>query len=609
MQDNLKERIKEVPEVPGVYIFKDEKGNVIYIGKAKNLKERLKEHFYSSYNHPRFEKLISKTFDFDYIVTDSEADSFLLEANLIKKYLPKYNVRLKDDKKYPYLKITINEEYPRIFKTRDIREDGSIIFGPFHSAKSLMKTLKIVLRIFPIRTCKYKLPSNVKINPCLEYYIKRCPAPCVPGNISPEEYKENVKKLIEFFSGKTNEIENWLEREIKIASKNLNFEKAMVLRDRLFALREIHKGYITQMEEGVSMDVIGFSRISKYALCLVFPIRKGRLQDKEDYLLEFPEEVSNEEIMEEFLVQYYSKGIIGGKKILIPLKIQNKRVIEEMLKNKRGLNLKISFKPKDSKEKRILEMANENAKFSLEEKLLEKGLLQEKVPISLLEIKDIFGLEKIPERIEAIDISQIFGDERVGAVVVFEGGKPKKSEYRKYKIKYTESSSDAHMIYEVIKRRIRRLKEENKNFPDIFIIDGGKPQLSLALKALKEENSENICVCAFAKTFDQFYFPDGKMITIPKTKRSALKLLKIIRNEAHRFAITYHRKKREKKIKSSIIDKIEGIGEKKKIMLLRYFGSPEKLFSASKEEIKKVKGIGEKLAEKIYEEIHKIEGS
>lgn len=607
MQDELKEKIKDLPELPGVYLFKDKKGNVIYVGKAKNIKERVREHFSISLRHPRFEKLISNTFDFDYIVTDSEADSFLLEANLIKKYLPKYNVRLKDDKKYPYLKITLNEKYPRIFKTRDIREDGSLIFGPFHSAKSLMKTLKIILKIFPIRTCKYKLPSRQKINPCLEYHIKRCPAPCVPGNISEEEYRENVRKLIEFFSGESENVEKWLENEIKIASENLNFEKAAILRDRLFALRDIHKGYVAHMDEDVFIDVIGFSRVSKYAMCLIIPIRKGRIWDKEDYLLEFPEETPDEEIIEEFLIQFYSRGIIGARKILLPFEIPNKEMIEKVLKEKRELNLKISFKPKDEKEKRLIQMANENAKLALDEKLLEKGVLKERVPVSLIEIKDLFNIEKLPERIEAVDISQTFGDERVGAVVVFEKGKPKKSEYRKYKIKYTESFSDAQMIYEVVKRRIKRLKEENKEFPDILIIDGGKPQLSFAVKALKEEGIENLCVCSFAKTFDQLYFPDGRMIVCPRNKRNALKLLKLIRNEAHRFAITYHRKKRKEKIKKSILDEIEGIGREKKIMLLRYFGSPERIFSASIEEIKKVKGIGEKLATKIYEKLHKIE--
>ncbi len=606
MQDKWKDKVKDVPEVPGVYIFKDRKGSALYIGKAKNLRDRLRNHASDIQENPRFKKFLLKVRDFDYMVTDSEAEALLLEANLIKKHSPKYNVRLKDDKKYPYLKVTTYEKYPRIFKTRDIREDGSLLFGPFHSAKALMKTLKIILKVFPIRTCKYKLPSKQKINPCLEYHIKRCPAPCVPGMITEEDYKENVRKLVEFFSGKTQGIEKWLEDEIKKASKKMEFEKASILRDRLYALREIHGGYITHVEEEIFLDVIGFSRIGRYAMCLILPVRKGRILDKEPYLLEFPEEASNEEIIEEFLLQLYSKGVIGGEKVIIPFRIKEKKLIEDTLKQKRGLDIKIIHKVKEKREKKLLEMANENAKFTLEEELLKRGVFKQRIPQSLIEIKELFNLSKIPERIEALDISQIFGDERVGAVVVFEKGKPRKSEYRKYRIKHTESHSDAHMIYEVTKRRIKRLVKEKQNFPDIFIIDGGKPQLTFALKAFKEENMKDICVCAFAKTFDQIYFTDGKMIIVPRNKRNALRLLKLIRREAHRFTITYHRKRREKKIKKSVLDEIEGIGEKKKMTLLRYFGSAERIFSASPDEIKKVKGIGEKLARKIYEEIHGV---
>ncbi len=606
MQDKWKDKIKGVPELSGVYIFKDKKGGILYIGKAKNLKKRLRNHTSNTQVNPRFKKFLSRVQNFDYMVTDSEAEALLLEANLIKKYSPKYNVRLKDDKKYPYLKITAYEKYPRIFKTRDIREDGSLLFGPFHSTRALMKTLKIVLKIFPIRTCKYKLPSRQKINPCLEYYIKRCPAPCVPGMIKEEDYKENVKKLVEFFSGKTKNIEKWLEDEIRKASNKMEFEKASILRDRLYALREIHRGYITHVAEEISLDVIGFSRIGKYAMCLLLPVRRGRILDKEPYLFELPQEASNDEVIQEFLLQFYSKGVIGAEKIIIPFKIKEKKLIEDILKQKRGLNIKIVYKIKGEREKKILEMAKENTKFTLKEELLKRGVFKERIPSSLIEIKELFRLSKTPKRIEALDISQTFGDERVGAIVVFEKGRPKKSEYRKFRIKYTESHSDAHMIYEITKRRIKRLVNEGEKPPDIFMIDGGKHQLAFALKAFKEENLQGTCVCAFAKTFDQIYFTDGKMLVIPRNKRNALKLLKLIRKEAHRFAITYHRKKREKKMKKSVLDEIEGIGEKKKIMLLRYFGSAERIFSASPDEIKKVKGIGEKLARKIYEEIHGV---
>jgi len=596
-----KENLKYVPEKPGVYLFYDKKKRLLYVGKARNLRERIKTHMNMEYENPRLNLMIKKVSDFEFITTSSEPEALLLENNLIKAKKPKFNIRLRDDKKYPYLKITLNETYPRIFTTRDLRDDGSILIGPFHSAKSLRRALRMTLRIFPIRTCKYKLPSKRKINPCLEYELKRCPAPCVQEWVEPDEYKETVKKAIDFFMGRTESVEDYLLKEIEKAKQNLEFEKAARLRDALYSIRELSRTQQAVLNEDKSIDIITCSIHHPYASVCLFRIRNGKLLDRETFILDAPLGSEEKDVIYSFCLQYYLSGILGAKEVVIKKFFDELKEIEKALLVKRNVEIKFR-EPNIEEEKNLLRLAEENARFKLEEYYIEKKgkILPSK---GVIELKEALNLEKFPFHIECLDISHTFGEERVGAIVVFKNGKPDKKSYRKFKIKTESAKSDPYMVREVVLRRFKRLKEEGEEFPDLFIIDGGKPQLSAATSALKELGISDVNICAFAKTFDQLYFPDGRLVMIPK-KSYGIKLLRNIRSEAHRFAISYHRVKRGKKVKVSELDGIPGIGEQKKMEILKYFGSIEKLKGASVDEIARVKGIGKKLAEIIYEKLH-----
>ncbi|MEN3044827.1 MAG: excinuclease ABC subunit UvrC [Candidatus Hydrothermales bacterium] len=596
-----KDNLFNVPEKPGVYLFFDKKGNLLYVGKARNLKERLKTHMTVEYENPRLRLLLNRINTFQFITTASEPEALLLENNLIKSKKPRFNIRLRDDKKYPYIKLTVNEKFPRIFTTRDLRDDGSLLIGPFHSAKSLRKALRVALKIFPIRTCKYVLPSKRKINPCLEYDLKRCPAPCVEGLVSAEEYREVVKKLVFFFSGNTKSVEDYLLDEIEKLKENLDFEKAARLRDILYSIREISRTQTAVLDENKSIDVLAASVHYPFASVCILRVRNGKLIDIESFILDNPISSDEKEVIFSFISQYYLSGIIGSEEVVVEMLREDHYEVQEALRIKRNVSIRFR-EPQNNDEEKLIKMAKENAEYKLEEYFSEK---KGKVIISksVVELKENLNLPFHPIHIECLDISHSFGDERVAAIVVFKNGKKDKKLYRKFKIKTEDIKSDPHMVYEVVKRRFKRLKEENGKLPDLFIIDGGKAQLSAAVKALRELDISDVAICAFAKTYDQLYFPDGRVVMIPK-KSSAIKLLRGIRGEAHRFALTYHRDKMVKKIKISELDGIPGIGEKKKVEILRYFGSIERLKGASVDEISKVRGIGKKLAEIIYERLH-----
>jgi len=596
-----RENLKYVPEKPGVYLFYDKKNRLLYVGKARNLRDRIKTYMSTEQENPRLNLMLKRVSNFEFITTSSEPEALLLENNLIKAKKPKFNVRLRDDKKYPYLKITLNEKYPRIFTTRDLKDDGSLLIGPFHSAKALRKALRMTLRIFPIRTCKYKLPSKRRINPCLEYELKRCPAPCVPGWVKPERYREVVNKAVEFFMGRTESVEDFLLKEIEKAKDNLEFEKAVRLRDALYSIRELSRTQQVVLNEDKSVDIIASSTYHPFTSVCLFRIRKGKLLDRENFILDVPLGSEEKEIIYSFCFQYYLSGILGAKEVVVKNFFNELKEIEEALLIKRNVQVKFR-EPMGEEERNLLKLAEENARFKLEEYYIEKKgrILPSK---GVIELKEALGLKKFPFYIECLDISHTFGEERVGAIVVFKNGKPDKKSYRKFKIKTESAKSDPHMVKEVVLRRFKRLKDEGEEFPDLFIIDGGKPQLSVAFSALKEIGISDVNICAFAKTFDQLYFPDGKTVMIPK-KSHGIKLLKNIRSEAHRFALSYHRAKRDKKVKVSELDGIPGLGEQKKIEILKYFGSIERLKGASLDEIARVKGIGKKLAEIIYEKLH-----
>jgi excinuclease ABC subunit C len=589
LHESLINKINNAPTTCGVYLFKNKEGKIIYIGKARNLKERLK-YYLSPQPDIRRNSLIREIADLDIIVTSSESDALILEDNLIKINKPKYNIRLKDDKKFPYLKITINEEYPRIFPTRNLKKDGSILFGPYTSAKNLRQALRLVKRIFKIRTCNKKLPLTIPERPCLNYRLNLCLGPC-QNNVDKELYQERVKEVIEFLSGKSENLIKEIEKKMWRAAAKEDFEKAAILRNQLFALQELRKKHEVIFNEKKSMDVVGLAKEKNLAVCLILKIREGKLISKEEYPFNLPLTNTDEEILESLLSSVYLHSYDIPDEIILPKKVENTEIFIETIEKRRKIKLKITI-PQRGEKKKLLSLANKNAEIKLLEILPTPQL-----PKANVELGNYLSLPKTPMRIEGVDISNLGGKYACGSIIVFEGINPKKSEYRRFKIKTISGQDDYGMMTEVLRRRLKRLIEENKPLPDLVLVDGGKGHLAVANKVYKEFK-EDIPILAFAKKSDTLYFEDGKVISIPAYS-PALKLLKRIRDEAHRFAITYHKKLRKKSLKKSILDEIKGVGEKRKLLLLNTFGSIEGIKNAKIEELAKI--IPRKLAEKIHQ--------
>ena len=616
---SMKGRFDEAPERPGVYLLKDQRDKIVYVGKARNLKDRLRA-YTTTQEDPRKASLISRATNVDYIVTNSEVEALVLEENLIKLNKPKFNVRLKDDKKFPYLKITVQEKYPRIFPTRNLRKDGSILFGPYTSAKALRRAIKGVKRIFQIRTCNKRLPCPIPLRPCLNFPMNRCLGPC-RGIVSEELYRERVNNVIAFLSGKSDKISSELEKRMFGASANEDFEKAAIIRDQLMALREIMRNQPAVFSDKKARDIFGLARTKTLAFATRFKVREGKLSGKEEYPLILTRGTKDSEILESLLRSIYTHTFDLADEVILPVELDSE-VIQPLIKwfkEKRDRTVKI-YQPKRGEKIRLLNLANSNADVGLAEIVPVPKIHQ-----ANLDLQYFLGLDKPPRIIEGVDISNISGKSATGSIVVFHDYYPYKPDYRLFKIKTVAGPNDYAMMEEVLSRRVKRQIKENRLLADLVLIDGGKGQLSTAIRAYNDairstqdagpqsselsgvkreaSNVKPPAFLAFAKRTDTLYYEDGREISIPASS-SALKLLKRIRDEAHRFAITYHKKLRGKTLFVSELDELRGIGEKRKIALIRYFGSLEKLKLATVQEIAKVKLIGKSFAEKIYEYLH-----
>lgn len=594
---DISRKLKGLPHKPGVYLMKDARGRVIYVGKAQSLRDRLRAYFGSTTGlHPRSQTLLSKIEDFEYIVTDNPVEALILEANLIKLHLPRYNVRLKDDKKYPYIKVTIKEDYPRVFPTRNLKKDGSILFGPYTNVKAMKKALRTAKKIFPVRSCKGKLPEKL----CLDYHIQRCYGPC-EAKISKEEYQHMVQELCHFLSGKSKRVEEELEERMRTLAAELRFEEAARIRDQLNSVTEIVRKQRVVFSDEIDRDVIGLARAGKTSCTVVFQIRDGKLIGREHYFLEGLKRIDDVEVLTTFVGQYYKNSYFLPDEIMLPFEIEERDNFESWLSRRKRKRVKFHF-PKIGDKAKLLRMAEKNAGLILEEELLRK---KEKAPASVLELQRMLSLEKPPRSIEAFDISNIFGEYSVGSSVLFKDGRPKKSGYRKYRVKTVSGIDDFAMTGEIVERRFRRLVEE-KQLPDLVLIDGGIGQLRKATEAMKDAGVE-LPTFGLAKRFDELHLADGRVLSLPKTSM-ALKLLQRVRDEAHRFAVSYHRQLRQKGTRASILDEVPGIGEVKKRELIKAFGSLEELRKASVEEIAEVKGIGPVFAGRIWEFLHRDSG-
>lgn len=589
MKKELQSKIKETPALPGVYLFKNAKNRVIYIGKAAHLKHRL-----TSYLNPdlRNRTMVSHAADIDIIITNSDVEALTLEESLIKLHKPRFNVRLKDDKKFPYLKITIQEKFPRIMFTRDIRPDGSMIFGPYTNARALRQTRDALCRVFKLVSCTKDLTKKYE-RPCLEYGLGRCSGPCT-GNISEQDYMVFVKKAITFLRGNSEYLEKEIEKRMWHYAQQEKFEAAAPLRDQLLAIRRISQRQQVVTKTNISRDVIGFSRSGYTGVACLFRIRESRLIGKEIFHLKINPQTSDEEIASSFIRLIYTHLSFLPREIVISARPQEWDIQSRWFKEKK-YTVRLSTGTR-GETRRLLAWAQKNA-----ESELAKRITKRRIPSAILELQNILRLEKPPRWIEAFDVSNIGKKFAVGSSVAFRDGLPYKQRYRRYRIKRVTGQNDFAMIKEIVSRRLNDLKKVKKA-PDLMLIDGGKGQLSSAVRAIRELNA-TLPIFALAKKHEELYDPYGNIVSMPASSRGII-LLRRLRNEAHRFAIKYHRLVRGKHITESMLDAISGIGKKKKLLLLKYFGSVDAIRKASEEDISKVSGIGKKYARVIYEALH-----
>jgi excinuclease ABC subunit C len=616
---DIEEELKKLPAKPGVYIMHDKHDTIIYVGKAISLKNRVRQYFQSSRNlTPKIVQMVSRIDHFEYIITDSELEALVLECNLIKEHRPKYNTMLKDDKTYPYIKVTVNETFPRILFARQMKKDKAKYFGPYTSAGAVKDTIDLIQKIYNIRNCNRNLPKDIgKERPCLYYHIKQCKAPC-QGYINEEEYKKSVGQALEFLNGNYSMVTKLLEEKMLNASENLEFEEAAGFRDLLNSVKQIAQKQKITSSEQEDRDIIAFARAGDEAVVQVFFIRSGKLIGREHFHVTGVEHDSRSEVLTSFVKQFYAGTPFIPRDVILQEPILEEEVIVEWLTKKRGQKVYIKV-PKKGEKNRLVELAEKNASLVLQ---------QDSEKIKREELKTIGAVKQIAEwldlpsiaRMESFDISNISGFDSVGSMVVYENGKPKRNDYRKFKIKWVKGADDYASMHEVLTRRfthgIQEEKElQDKNidleygsftrYPDLILMDGGRGQVNIALKVL-EELKLNIPVCGMVKDDNHrtrgLYYNNTE---IPiDTKSEAFKLITRIQDETHRFAIEYHRSLRSKGQVHSILDDIEGIGSTRRKALMKHFGSLESIKEATIEELTRVASMNERSARQVYDFFH-----
>jgi excinuclease ABC subunit C len=600
--NQLEDKLAFLPTRPGVYLMKDKTGNIIYVGKARNLRSRIRSYFQAPADQPiKTCVLVSKVNDFDYLVTDTEKEALILENNLIKRYKPRYNVNLKDDKQFLYLKLTVKEQFPRLIFVRRIEKDNALYFGPYASASAVRETLQIIHKLFPIRKCSQRIFKN-RVRPCINYQLKRCLGPCC-YEVNQAEYQQLVKRITLFLRGQGEELIAQLTGEMEEASQNLNFERAAWLRDIIQAIQTTLEKQKIVSTQNVDQDVIGYNQSELEKVIFVLFIRQGRMIGSQSFYFR-KVELEDSEIVSSFISQFYAEGRFIPDEVIIPLPIESQGLMEEYLSEKKGKKVVLIF-PQRGRRKELLNMAKENARLSQENRNSENNILAA--------VKEVFHLRKQPRIIECFDISNLFGGEAVGSQVRFEEGEPVKAKYRHYRIKSVDKIDDFGMMDEIIRRRLRRGREEN-DLPDLIIVDGGKGQLQVARRAIKELGIEDqIEVIGLAKGKfqdlgkgrEKVFLSDRKEPLILSRSSPVLHLLQRMRDESHRFALTLHRKLRQKRQTESPLDLISGIGPVKKKNLLKYLGSLKRIQEAKVEELCQVPFITQKDASNIYNFFHR----
>jgi len=601
----LAELARQMPARPGVYLMKDAQGSILYVGKAASLRHRVRSYFSLAGSlDSKTRRMITRIADIEFFVTASEEEALVLELNLIKKHSPYYNVRLKDDKNFPYLRIDTDEDWPRVQITRHLEGNGSRYFGPFASAKSIRRALKVVKDIFPFRPCSKNL-SRPLSRPCLEYDLLNCSAPCI-GAITREEYSRIIKQLILFLEGKQEKVVKQLEGDMKKASESLEYEKAARLRDRINAVKEVVKWQQMATIVKGEQDAIAFSRDRDQAYAQVFFVRGGKLIGREGFTLQGTRSVEDRQIMTDFVKQFYNSASYIPPLILLQFPVEDKTTIESWLAAKRDSKTRIRV-PNRGAKKQLVDIVAENAARGLQQLKIKQLSSPVKLEAALEEIKRELYLPRLPLRMEGYDISDIQGKAAVGSMVVFYKGKPKTAHYRRFRIKTVPAADDCAMLREVMRRRFGRFKSDVPSdakwaiLPDLILIDGGRGQLNSVLEAMEEMGIKSIPVASIAKENEQIFTPKrAKPIILPHTS-PGLQLLQRLRDEAHRFAISYHRNVRKKQSLTSVLDSIPGIGPRRKRSLLRQFGSVSAIKEATPEELAATDGLNVNIARRIKE--------
>ncbi len=602
LNETVNERLEKLPATPGCYIYKDEKGAVLYVGKAISLKNRVRSYFQASAKHgPRIARLVGKVRDIEWIVVDTELEALVLECNLIKQYRPPYNVRLRDDKSYPYVAIT-NEAYPRLIFTRKVRKDGAKYFGPFTSAFAVRDTIQLLHKIFPLIPCGKSWTGADVQKPCLYFHLGRCLAPCA-GKSDKAEYGKILDKVERFLQGKEESIVADLTAEMEKAAENLDFEKAAGIRDQILAIEKVLQRQKVLSTDAVDQDVIAVVKDERGAAIQMLYIRGGKLIGQRQYMLDGAMEVPPAEAVQEFVKQYYADAPEIPREVLLPLEIEERNIVQTWLRQKRGSTMTVEV-PQTGEKARLVDLAAANAEQALNQFSQEMAKKEAWMEEALAQLQEALNLPTLPSRIEGYDISNIQGTAPVGSMVVTENGEPAKAEYRRFKIKWLpEAPNDFAMMNEVLMRRLRAYTDGDEKFaklPDLILIDGGKPQLSAALKA-RDEFSMTVPMVGLAKRHELLYMLDEtgfREIELPLNS-PGLMLLRRLRDEAHRFALSFHRKIRDKRMGGSALEEIPGVGPRRRRLLLRTFGSIDAIRRATIEDLASVPTMTHALATKV----------
>ena len=614
-EDRLKQQRRALPDGPGVYLFKDEQGKALYVGKARSLRKRVASHFSKPATRGVVE-MVDQVAEIDFIATETDAEALLAEQEFIKRHRPLFNVRLRDDKSYPYIGISLDEDYPRIYFTRERHRRGRAYFGPFSNAKRVRETLDLLGKVFQYRTCDGPEPGRASGSPCLDYFIKRCQAPCV-GYISKEEYRRNVETIIDFLSGRYRQIERALDSGMRDAAERQEFEQAAIYRNRLKAVRSLLERQRISNEAVGTLDAIAVASEETDANAQVFQVRDGVLADRQSFYLENAAKRDEAEVAEEFVLQYYASAIAVPPQVIVQRSVERTETVAEALAERRGAPVEVRHAERGDK-RRILELAERNARLALDQDRLRSERRRSQRIEALDGLQRALGMETIPMRIECFDISNLMHAHTVASMVVFEGGAPKKADYRRFGIREAVQD-DVGAMAEVLSRRMAQYVAQRErsphesdydesfaSVPALIVIDGGRGQLSAGLRELGPFRDLGVTVVSLAKRIEEVFLPGRRTPLVLAHDTPELQLLQRVRDEAHRFAIEFHRERRDRAMTRSILDDLPGVGPARKRSILQHFGSPERFLGASREELEAVPGLPGKVARDIHAYVNKV---